>query len=289
MIITTENLVFLKTDYYTYLADLKKGLHFTSKLNRMINFTEAKFRAVYWFVNKLDKQKKLHFMNFGYSDPDKIPKLDSSDESNRYCIQLYQHLTDQIELNNKDIVEIGSGRGGGLAHLARNSTANSLKGIDLSRAAVDFSNNKHRISNLSFECGDAQELHLPNDSSDVVLNVESSHRYPEMEKFLSEVIRILKKGGHFLFTDFRYEYEWKSLNEMFSSSGLKILFEEDITSKVIHALEMDDQRRRDLVRELAPRYMQNAMLNFSGAIGSETYNYFVSRKYVYKSYTFQKE
>ena len=254
----------------------------------MINFTELKFRIVYWVVNRLDKQKKLHFMNFGYTDADKILPLDDADETNRYCIQLYQHLADLADLHNKDIVEIGSGRGGGLAFIAKNNSPNSLLGIDLSKSAIAFSNKHHKSGNLSFQRGDAQKLPLRNNSYDVVLNVESSHRYPEMDRFLSEVVRILKKGGHFLFTDFRYDHEWAELHELFKLYSLKILFELDITQNVVNALEMDDQRRRNLVKELAPRYMQNAMLNFSGAVGSETYNYFCDRKYVYKSYVFQK-
>jgi len=227
-------------------------------------------------------------MNFGYSDPDKILTLDSADEEDRYSIQLYNHLTVLIDLNNKDIVEIGSGRGGGLAYIAENNSPNSLIGIDLSKSAVTFSNKHHKFTNLSFQYGDAQQIPLKNNSCDVVLNVESSHRYLEIERFLSEVIRILKTGGLFLFTDFRYDYEWTELHELFVNSGLKILFEKDITLNVLHALEMDDQRRRTLVKKLAPKYLHVAMLNFAGTIGSETYNYFLSRKYVYKSYVFQK-
>ena len=254
----------------------------------MINYTDLKFRAVYWAVNKLDKYKEVHFMNFGFYDLDKILSLDSADETNRYSVQLYNHLTDLIELNDKDIVEIGSGRGGGLAYIAKNHSPKSLKGIDLSKNAVAFSNKHHKLKDLSFQYGDAQQIPLMNNCCDVVLNVESSHRYPEMDRFLSEVIRILKTGGHFLFTDFRYDYEWTELHELFVRSGLKILFEKDITLFVLGALEMDDQRRRTLVKKLAPKYLQGAMLNFAGTIGSETYNYFLNRKYVYKSYAFQK-
>ncbi len=254
----------------------------------MVNFTRLKFMAVYWVVNKLDKHEKVHFMNFGYSDPDKILALDSADEENRFSIQLYNHLAGLVELNNKDIVEIGSGRGGGLAYIAKNNFPHSLIGIDLSQSAIDFSSRHHQFTNLSFQYGDAQQIPLKNNSCDIVLNVESSHRYLEMKRFLSEVIRILKTGGHFLFTDFRYDYEWTGIHELFVNSGLKILFEKDITPNVLLALEMDDQRRRTLVKKLAPKYLHLAMLNFAGTIGSETYNYFLSRKYVYKSYVFQK-
>jgi ubiquinone/menaquinone biosynthesis C-methylase UbiE len=255
----------------------------------MIDYTELKFKLVYWLVNKLDKNKNLHFMNFGYSDPDKTISLDSDYEENRYCIQLYDHLADLIDLKDKDLVEIGSGRGGGLGFIAKKYSPHSLKGFDISKNAIAFSNLQHKTANLSFQYGNAQDIPLENNSCDVILNVESSHRYLQMDKFLSEVVRILKKGGHFLFTDFRYDYEWEGVNELFANSRLKILFEKDITSNVVKALELDDERRRNLVKELAPGFMQKAMLNFSGTIGSETYNYFVNRKYVYKSYVFQKQ
>lgn len=253
-----------------------------------MNITDLKFKTVYWAVNKLDKYEEVHFMNFGYNDPEKVLSLEPGDETNRYSIQLYQHLTDMIELNDKDIVEIGSGRGGGLNYLAKKYSVNSLKGIDLSESAIAFSNKHYKFGNLSFQHGDAQEIPLLNNSCDVVLNVESSHRYPKMDRFLAEVKRILKTGGHFLFTDFRYDYEWTELQGLFESSGLKILTEKDITPFVICALEMDDQRRRALVKKLAPKYLQGAILNFAGTVGSETYNYFSCRKYIYKSYAFRK-
>jgi ubiquinone/menaquinone biosynthesis C-methylase UbiE len=254
----------------------------------MSSFTELKFRAVYWVVNILDKHKEVHFMNFGFSDPNVKLTLDPSDEKNRYSIQLYKHLTDSVVLKDKDIVEIGSGRGGGLAYLAKSYSAKSIIGVDLDKNAVAFSNSHHNYDNLSFLCGNAQALQLKNDSCDILLNVESSHRYPEMDRFLSEVNRILRKGGYFLFTDFRYDYEWAETDELFKRYSLNKIAEEDITGRVVNALEANDSRSREIIKRLVPGFMQKVMLNFAGAIGSETYEYFSNRKYIYKSYVFQK-
>jgi ubiquinone/menaquinone biosynthesis C-methylase UbiE len=254
----------------------------------VINFADLKFRIVYWIVNKLDKFKEIHFMNYGYHDPDKTLSLEKADETNRYSIQLYNHLTDIVDLKNKKIVEIGCGRGGGLAYIAKYYSPDSLKGIDLSSSAINYSKKNNKFSNVSFQQGDAQKIPLSDNSCDVVINVESSHRYLEMDLFMSEVIRILKRGGYFLFTDFRYDYEWTDVNKLFERSELKRIFEKDITPYVLNALNGDDLRRRTLVRKLAPGYLQEAMLNFAGCIGSETYLFFLSRQYVYKSYAFQK-
>jgi ubiquinone/menaquinone biosynthesis C-methylase UbiE len=144
------------------------------------------------------------------------------------------------------------------------------------------------MENLSFQSGNAEELPLISDSCDILLNVESSHRYLQIERFLAEVNRILRDGGHFLFTDFRYDYEWPDMDDLFEKYRLKIKRKKDTTASVIRALEMNDSRNRELIHRLVPGYLQKVMLNFAGAIDSETYNFFISRKYVYRSYIFQK-
>lgn len=227
-------------------------------------------------------------MNYGFSDPETDHPLDSADEKNRFSIQLYRHLVDYVQLDEKDIVEIGSGRGGGLAYIAKNYPAKSLIGVDLDKGAVAFSNRTYSHGNLSFQSGNAEQLNLKDESCDVLLNVESSHRYLQMDRFLSEVTRILRKGGHFLFTDFRFDYEWPETDKLLRSYNLNILREKDITPDVIQALKMNDPRVRALITRMVPGFLQKVMLNFAGAIDSETYNFFLTRKYIYKSYIFQK-
>lgn len=52
-------------------------------------------------------------MNFGYSDKQQRVVLDEQSEPNRYPMQLYHHLTSEVEIHNRDIIEVGCGRGGG--------------------------------------------------------------------------------------------------------------------------------------------------------------------------------
>jgi len=254
----------------------------------MISFNDLKFRAAYWLIGKLDRHNEIHFMNYGYSHPDENHDLPGSDEKNRYSIQLYRHLIDYVDLAKKDIVEVGSGRGGGLAYIAKNYDAGTISGIDLDKGAVAFSNRHYNFKNLSYKTGDAQNLPLPDDSCDILLNVESSHRYPQRDRFLNEVTRVLRKGGHFLYTDFLFDHEWDGTDELLRKYNLKILRTQDITNRVIRALEMNDQMNRAVVKKLAPGFLQKTMLNFAGVIDSETYNNFLERRYVYRSYVFQK-
>lgn len=231
---------------------------------------------------------EILFLNYGYEDDKARLHLDKKDEPNRYSIQLYHHLIRFISVENKDIVEIGCGRGGGLAYIVKHFTPATAKGIDLDKVAITFCNKHYSLNGLSFAKGEAQNILLQDSSCDVIINIESSHRYQDMPLFLKEVKRIMKPGGYFLFTDFRYDYEMPVLKQELQESGLLIVNEEVITPQVVNALAKDDERRRSLVKKLVPRILQKIALNFAGAKGTETYRQFESNKYVYYSYILQK-
>jgi ubiquinone/menaquinone biosynthesis C-methylase UbiE len=255
----------------------------------MINYPQWVFRGLYWYMNRLDKDHQVILMNYGYSDPVKKVPLDPEDEKNRYSLQLYHHLCEMTDLNNKDIIEVGCGRGGGLAYIAKTWSPSSLIGIDLEKSATKFSNKHHKHINLSFITGNAQNLSLKDNSCDVLLNVESSHRYRSMECFIAEVKRVLRPGGNFLFTDFRHDHEWPDVIKLLRNSGMDILSENDITSNILYSLDLDSERRSSLVNKYAPRILQKEILNFTGSSGTETYDYFLNRRFTYKSFRLQKQ
>jgi ubiquinone/menaquinone biosynthesis C-methylase UbiE len=227
-------------------------------------------------------------MNYGYSEPGIQIQLDKQDEKNRYSVQLYHHMAELTDLKGKDLVEVGSGRGGGLAYISRKFRPATATGIDIEKSAVSFSNRFHESRNLSFIAGNALKLPLNDSSCDILLNVESSHRYSSMESFLKEVSRVLRPDGYFLFTDFRDHDKWTDLKVMLNHSGFRVITEKDISTNIIHSLEMDSDRRRALVKRYAPKILQKEILNFTGAMGTATYDYFSTGKFTYKSFKLKK-
>lgn len=249
---------------------------------------ERLFQAWYWYVNKVDKSADILFMNYGFHHDDEKTDLETIDEKNRYSIQLYDHLASAVDIVGKDIVEVGCGRGGGLFHIVKSYKPSSAIGIDLDRRAMDFCNTHYKLNQMSFQQGDAQKLQLEDSSADAIFNVESSHRYPDMMSFLDEIKRILRPGGYFLYTDFRYDYEMEELNKQLVEIGLTVVKERNINKEVVRALQLDDERRRNLVRKLAPKILHKVALNFAGVVDSDTYKNIDSGKYVYYSYILQK-
>ncbi len=202
---------------------------------------------------------------------------------------MYHHLAVETDLKNKDLVEIGSGRGGGLNYIFKTFSPRTALGVDMNGLAVSFCNSHYKTNGLSFLEGDAQELKLASNSYDVVINVESSHRYPSIESFYSEVYRILRPGGYFLYTDFSFQEIFESTRNKLLSCGLTLIKEKNINKEVINALELDDDRKRKLVKKLTPRILWPIAFNFAGAVGSETYKNFETGKYNYFTFVLQKQ
>ncbi len=247
------------------------------------------FRMWYWYVQYLDKNAEVLFMNYGYNNPDKALDVDPAYEKNKFNVQLYHLLASDVDIKDKVILEVGSGRGGGLSYIAKNFAPAKALGIDLNKSAADFCNNYYKMKGLSFKQGDAQNLPFLKDNSfDVILNVESSHRYPRIHNFLKEVYRLLRPSGYFLYTDFRPDQKFPELKQQLAASGLVILKEDVITEYVVNALEEDDKRKRMLVKKLAPAGVRQIALNFAATKGTQTYNKFVKNLWGYYHFVLQK-
>lgn len=242
------------------------------------------FKIWYWYVSTIDKNAEVIFMNFGYSKDLKKIDLEEKDEANRYSAQLYHLVAAEADIKGKDILEVGCGRGGGLSYINRYFLPQNVTGVDLNSKAVQFCNSFYSEQNGTFFQANAQELPFDDNVFDVVLNVESSHRYLQPEIFFNEVKRVLKNNGIFTFTDFRENHELEELDQQIKDAGFIVLKQENITENVVEALKEATPDRIKLVEKLAPKFLYSLAKNFAAVEGSETYNYFVTKHYEYVYY-----
>ncbi|MGA1977440.1 MAG: class I SAM-dependent methyltransferase [Bacteroidales bacterium] len=246
------------------------------------------FKFWYWYLSSIDKNAEVTFMNYGYSKDNHNIELKETDENNRYSIQLYHLIATGVDIKGKNILEVGCGRGGGISYINRYLSPDLLTGVDLSKKAINFCNKKYSSERIKFLQANAQKLNFQNDSFDVVINVESSHRYSQIDIFLDEVYRVLKPDGFFLFADFGDNNEIEKLNTQFGESNFQLVKYENITNNVIEALTLSTRRREELIRKLLPKLLQNLGRNFAATIGSGTYNSFLTGHYEYVLYVLKK-
>jgi ubiquinone/menaquinone biosynthesis C-methylase UbiE len=265
----------------------KAGAQFFHSVTAGFFFTNA----WYSFVSKLDRNAEATFLNYGFAGPsDEKLELEPQLEVNRYTIQLYHHVVSSVPLQGKDVLEIGCGRGGGASYVARYMRPRHFVGLDINKTAINFDRRFYKTQkNLQFIVGDAHAMPFPEETFDVAVNVESSHHYNDLGRFLGEVHRVLKPGGSFLMACFPRKNEPSFLRRLLDKSRFTCILEEDITPNVIRALEIDSARREDAVRRLCPAPLRTFGREFAGVRGSELYESFVSGKRRYLNFVLHKK
>ncbi|MBL8102298.1 MAG: class I SAM-dependent methyltransferase [Anaerolineales bacterium] len=235
--------------------------------HRFPNLKSWLTRLQYEMVSAIDKDKNAIFMNFGYTAHhegyEPIP-LEKEDEIHRYPMQLYHHVAKHIDWKNADALEVSSGRGGGANFIMRHFKPKSYTGVDFSTRAIEFCREHYKLDGLKFHHGNAEALSFPDNSFDVVLNVEASLYYPNIAKFFAHVKRVLKPNGYFLYTDLRYEEKVEIWRAQLKNMGLTLVKEEDITDNVLKAMEMDRERRMALVDKYVPAILRKQFYHFAG-------------------------
>jgi len=247
-------------------------------------------RMLYQFMAGYCQRGDWTFMNYGYAELDDKPGivLETQDEPNRTCIQLYHHVAHTVNLAGLEVLEVGSGRGGGAAYIKRYLGPKTMTGVDYSSQAVDLCNRHHHIDGLTFVTGDAESLPFDPESFDAVINVESAHCYSSMDAFLAQVRRVLRLGGYFLFADFRPRERLAELDTQLARSGLRLLRQTDITANVVRALEVDHDRRLEMIARDTPRPLLRLLKQFAGVKGTHIYEQFKRKEIIYQSFVLQK-
>jgi ubiquinone/menaquinone biosynthesis C-methylase UbiE len=249
------------------------------------------FRHWYSFMTRrLGQQEDVVFLNWGYEqDPPMGLPLDESDESNRYSIQLYHRVATQVDLSGKKVLEVSCGHGGGASYLVRTLQPASYTGLDFNAAGIDFCRKRHNLPGLDFVHGDAEKLPFGDESFDAVLNIEASHIYPRFERFLGEVTRVLRPGGHLLYADFRNRDGFGAWEAALAESGMRQTCEKVVNEQVLRGLQKNSPRSNELINRCLPPFMRRFGREFAVVDGSWFYRDLERGEIEYRAYCLAKD
>ena len=258
-------------------------------------FSVGFLRKIIWklwypFLTRRLRDEEVLFLNYAFeTDPPLSLKLEPADEPNRACIQLYHHVATQVELAGKRVLEVSCGHGGGASFLTRTLHPAHYTGLDLNPTGIAFCRRRHRVAGLDFVQGDAGNLPFADASFDAVINVEASHCYPDFPRFLAEVARVLRPGGHFLYADFRFNEGLADWEQALAGAPLKQVGTRVINAEVLRGMDLNSARSQALLVRHLPAWMQSLGRDFAGIRGSRIYNALKEDHLSYRSYCFAKD
>ncbi len=237
-----------------------------------------------WLASR--EQDSFTVMNLGYASETETPEPGTDPED--YCLALYRRVAGGVDLQGRSLLEVGCGRAGGLAHVKQHFAPGAVTGIDLSKRAVALASERTaQLPDFTIVQGDALSLPFVPASFDVVMNIESSHCYPSRPEFFAEVYRVLRVGGHFLYTDFFHIDSSPDVREMLADAGFEICKEEDISANVVLAMRLDEPRRLGLL-DRVPRVFHRPLRHFVGATGTLGYRGFSEGWLKYRNFILKR-
>ena len=216
-------------------------------------------RLLYEYLAWKYPQPEWTTMNYGYAplsaEQPSLPFPPSSiDAPERLALQLYWYVatlgSHGAGLSGLDVLEIGSGRGGGAAFIAHTLSPKTLVALDVSATASQLAHTRHQqCGTPEYVQGDAEQLLFETESFDLVLNIESAHCYGSIPRFLAEAHRVLRPGGELLLADFvsQRNNARQRLEAALNKGPLCCVQLNDITANVVRALQLDEQRKQELL------------------------------------------
>jgi ubiquinone/menaquinone biosynthesis C-methylase UbiE len=262
------------------------------RLNRnptLLKILDLRFTLGYRLLSSLLTRDDVLFLNYGYEeDPPMALRLGSSDEPDRFPIQLYHRTATQVDLAGKEILEVSCGHGGGASYLMRTLHPKSYTGLDLNAAGIEFCRRRHTLSGLRFVHGNAENLPFPDQCFDAVINVEAAINYRDVPRFFAEVQRVLRPGGHFLYADIRYADEIATWEADLAEIPMRLLSERVINAEVMRGLE--NSRLLEQVTRRLPNigFLRGLVNDYAGGPGSLIYRRLQSGQASYRLFCFSK-
>jgi ubiquinone/menaquinone biosynthesis C-methylase UbiE len=303
---TSKSTISNSNPHQRYFSDLILELMLRPSSGWFTTFTnKLRHRFWVWVYSILSKTNDdgLQFINYGYV-PDDGVLVQLTDDDNaldgyaHVGLQLYHEVANTVPIKDKNVIEIACGRGGGSLYIARYLQPKTMTGIDLCVKSINFANKvlkpKCQMNNLHFQVGNAMDLvDIPSNVYDVVVNVESSHCYPNFSTFMMEVYRILKPGGYCVLCDMRVAQHIQHMENDMVQTGFIIQQNVNITENVLKGLKVCSVKREAKIKaKLGVLYSYSILgpllCGFAGVEGSVMYEYLEAPSVLCKRYVLQK-
>jgi len=152
------------------------------------------YDKVQWHYDHVWKTQITSSLHYGYRDKNHKGREAEIINMNRFIIEIAK-----IKVDDK-VLDIGCGVGGTAMMIAKRYGV-SVVGLNINEMQIERARKSIQDANLDDRIkivnGDFTNIPFPDESFDVVIGVESTPHANDKKAVLTEVYRVLKKGGRF--------------------------------------------------------------------------------------------
>jgi cyclopropane fatty-acyl-phospholipid synthase-like methyltransferase len=221
---------------------------------------------LYTLVSEKIGDSPVFFLNHGYSPV--YPEFENMPF--RHQLSLYKKCIEGIDIENKTVLEVGCGRGGGSKWISDNYNVD-MHGCDATPVHVSICKNNEK-ENLHYKFGRADNLPYETESIDVLISIEASQAFDDLGSFFELAFYKIKEGGKISIMDVYGITERAQLSGMKGLEKYKQLAElwfQDVEIEIVTE-NVKDACRQDV--DLMQQYIENSnVAEFMSQISGESY------------------
>tara|TARA_Y100001951_G_C11295945_1_gene275645 strand:- start:2848 stop:3603 length:756 start_codon:yes stop_codon:yes gene_type:complete len=205
-----------------------------------------------WFYRYVKRESWTPIQNHGYmSDQYGI------DHPFKYQLAAYEKLIEDMDLEGKDIVEIGCGYGAGIDYLNKKYGLDIL-GIDTEAEFIKYAREKHKGKFILEDF--LKPLFLQPDSYDVVLILDSYLFFCDSGKFYVHLNDLVRDRGRVVISDIFSKDDVDIYVTKMKHCNFILKKKENITKQTMQSMEYDiktlQTRIKDVSKEAIESYMR---------------------------------
>jgi len=142
-------------------------------------------------------------------------QLQSDSYRNATEIEIMEEV---LPFDGADVLELGCGRARWTRTLAERFPVNSVTATEVDRIQHEKNLQITDLPRVQFVYGGAEDIHLDNESTDIVIMLKSLHHVPVplMDKALQEIHRVLRPGGLAYISEPVYAGEFNDILRLFN-------------------------------------------------------------------------
>ena len=230
----------------------------------MAEFTTTE--RLYTLINEKIADNPVFFLNHGYSPS----YAEFEGMPFKHQLSLYKKCIEGIDLENKTVLEVGCGRGGGSKWISDSYNVD-MHGCDITPSSIDICKLNEK-DNLHYKFGRADNLPYEAESIDVLICIEASQSFDDLGDFFEEAYFKIKEGGKIVIMDICGTTERAIANNLKSFEKYKEIAElrfKDVQIEIITD-NVKEACRQDV--ELMQQYIEDPEVSeFMSQVSGESY------------------